>query len=148
MAFFGLKMGGGAPKMGGFEAPKWGAEPKNRVFLRGNCPKMGIFGVKTGGEGLKLGICGIQMGGGCQKWPFLASKWGGGPKMGIWGLKLGGAPKLAFFEGENGPKSGFLGLKWGFWGSKLGGGSLKLGILGGQNGGVEPKMGFLEGKMP
>ena len=60
---------------------------------------MGIFGVKTGKKGLKMGFGVSESGGRLQKWPFLASKLGGGaPKMRILRLQNGGqSQKIGFF---------------------------------------------------
>ena len=59
---------------------------------------MGLFGVKMGEKRPQNGDFGGLNWGGHQKWPFLASKWGGGPKMGILRLQNGGqSQKIGFF---------------------------------------------------
>ena len=51
---------------------------------------MGIFGVKTGGEGLKMGFWGLELGGEPQKWPFFKGKMAQNVDFGAW--DGGGSP--------------------------------------------------------
>ena len=90
-----------------------GGRAKNGLFMV-KMVQNGDFGGQNGGRKPKNGDFGAQIGGRHQNWPFLASKLGGAPNLGVWGPVGGGVePKMGILGGKMPQNGAFLGSKWG-----------------------------------